>query len=367
MPTTHAPVVPFAAWTKNTQALDLAGSWGAGLHPSSSSDVVLFVKRPKALAPSTRSRYDYSSSLNELNLFKLGELNGLQNYSLQLERQYTLAVINQHLSAKQFLKHCKGLSKEDDAVGCLGDMPLLHQTLKSMSVDHNSFAAYFSGQLSDREKHILQVDSGLESTASSQNNDGNRLPTPEQLQRVSNVLAETLPRIFIQPMDYTVYSNDVVFENRIRGTRTEGLYNYVKQVAILRCVGHLKYGYVRFEILKLTQNPEEGTIKVRWRIRGISGLKILFTFWRYKLWQWKDLMERQESWHDGFSTFHVSSAGTIYLHVADKMMADEEKVGKLEVPLAAKIALLLGGIPKEDWNMSEIADHLLMDSMENVR
>ena len=49
------------------------------------------------------------------------------------------------------------------------------------------------------------------------------------------------------------------------------------------------------------------------------------------------------------------------------MMADEEKVGKLEVPLAAKIALLLGGIPKEDWNMSEIADHLLMDSMENVR
>ena len=146
----------------------------------------------QALAPSTRSRYDYSSSLNELNLFKLGELNGLQNYSLQLERQYTLAVINQHLSAKQFLKHCKGLSKEDDAVGCLGDMPLLHQTLKSMSVDHNSFAAYFSGQLSDREKHILQVDSGLESTASSQNNDGNRLPTPEQLQRVSNVLAETV-------------------------------------------------------------------------------------------------------------------------------------------------------------------------------
>jgi Uncharacterized conserved protein (DUF2358) len=52
---------------------------------------------------------------------------------------------------------------------------------------------------------------------------------------------------------------------------------------------------VRFEVLKITQHPEEGAVKVRWRIRGISGLKIFLTFWRYKLWQWKELMEKQES------------------------------------------------------------------------
>lgn len=73
-----------------------------------------------------------------------------------------------------------------------------------------------------------------------------------------------------------------------------GLYNYVKQVALLRCVGHLKFAYVRFEILKITQHPEDGTIKVRWRISGISGLKVLLQFWRYKLWQWKEILHKQE-------------------------------------------------------------------------
>ena len=75
-----------------------------------------------------------------------------------------------------------------------------------------------------------------------------------------------------------------------------GLYKYVQQVALLRCVGHFKFAYVRLEILKLTKHPEDGTIKVRWRIRGISGLKVMMTFWKYKLWQWKALMDKQESY-----------------------------------------------------------------------
>lgn len=53
-----------------------------------------------------------------------------------------------------------------------------------------------------------------------------------------------------------------------------GVYSYVKQVALLRTVGHLKYAYVKFEVIKITMHPEESTIKIRWRIRGISGLKV---------------------------------------------------------------------------------------------
>lgn len=117
-------------------------------------------------------------------------------------------------------------------------------------------------------------------------------------------------------MDYKIYSQDVVFENRIRGTHTvwvskspiwnetnifnvfylhSGLYNYVKQVAMLRTIGHLKFAYVRFEILKMTQHPEDGTIKVRWRITGISALQVMLKFWRYKLWQWREMMDKQEA------------------------------------------------------------------------
>lgn len=71
--------------------------------------------------------------------------------------------------------------------------------------------------------------------------------------------------------------------------------NYVKQMSMLRIVGHLKYAYVTFEVLKITQHPEDSTIRVRWRIRGISALKVMFQFWKYKLWDWKGMFDKQES------------------------------------------------------------------------
>lgn len=96
-------------------------------------------------------------------------------------------------------------------------------------------------------------------------------------------------------MDYSIYDPNVIFENNIRGTRTVGLYSYVKQIALLRTVGHLKYAYVKLEILKITQNPEDSSVKVRWRIRGISGIKVMLMFWKYKLWDMKDLFDKTES------------------------------------------------------------------------
>lgn len=103
-------------------------------------------------------------------------------------------------------------------------------------------------------------------------------PSEEHLHRVFDVLANTLPKLFIQPLDYSIYNPNLIFENNIRGMRTEGLYHYVKQVALLRTVGHLKYAYVTLEVLKITRHPEDNTVKVRWRIKGISALKVMFQF-----------------------------------------------------------------------------------------
>ncbi|CAG9859188.1 unnamed protein product [Phyllotreta striolata] len=174
-------------------------------------------------------------------------------------------------------------------------------------------------------------------------------PNPEQLAKVYETLASTLPTLFIKPLDYKIYHPNIVFEDHIRNIRTEGLYNYVKQVALLRTVGHLKFAYVKFEILKITQHPEDSTIKVRWQIRGISALRVMLTFWKYKLWNLKEVFERTDSWYDGFSTFYVGSEGSVVKHVADKMMPDSDRVSD-PVPKslenAAKIALIVGIIPK---------------------
>lgn len=141
--------------------------------------------------------------------------------------------------------------------------------------------------LSDFEKQmILLADANNRRNLEFQKG-SDKKPSPEQLDKVYNVLRETLPNLFIQPLDYTIYHQDLVFENNIRGKRTVGLYDYVKQIALLRTVGHLKFAYVKFEILKITMHPEDDTVKIRWRIRGISGLKVvrwLFYILRWRRW-----------------------------------------------------------------------------------
>lgn len=73
-----------------------------------------------------------------------------------------------------------------------------------------------------------------------------------------------------------------------------GIFPYVKQVALLRTVGHIKYAYVKFEVMKITKHTEDNTVRVRWRIRGISGLKVMLNFWKYKLWKIKEVFDSQE-------------------------------------------------------------------------
>jgi hypothetical protein len=173
-------------------------------------------------------------------------------------------------------------------------------------------------------------------------------PSPEKLSRVYDVLMNTLPNLFTHTLDYSIYHPDMVFENNIRGTTTVGLYNYVRQIALLRTVGHLRFAYVKFEVLKITKHPEDSTIKVRWRIRGISALKVMVTFWKYRLWNFREMFDKTEAWYDGFSTFHVNAAGEVVKHVADKMMPDSDSVAE-KVPTtpldAAKLAFVAGLIP----------------------
>uniref|UniRef100_A0A182PI17 Uncharacterized protein n=1 Tax=Anopheles epiroticus TaxID=199890 RepID=A0A182PI17_9DIPT len=168
-------------------------------------------------------------------------------------------------------------------------------------------------------------------------------PSEEQLHRVYHVLSQTLPKLFIQPLDYSIYSPNLIFENNIRGTRTEGLYHYVKQIALLRTVGHLKFAYVTFEVLKITKHPEDNTVKVRWRIRGISALKVMLQFWKYKLWKLKEIFDEQEAWYDGFSVLYVGPDGLVSKHVVDKIMPDDDtvKVGPKTI-VSPKLALVVG-------------------------
>ncbi|XP_039745311.1 uncharacterized protein LOC120623376 [Pararge aegeria] len=173
-------------------------------------------------------------------------------------------------------------------------------------------------------------------------------PSEEQLMKVFHTLSTTMPSLFVKPLDYSIYHPNLVFVNNIRGVTTIGLFHYVRQVALLRTVAHIKFAYVNFEVLKITAHPEDSSVKMRWRIRGISGLKVFFMFWKYKLWNLKQVFQDQELWYDGFSTFYVGSDGLIQKHIADKVMPDQDRIidDEEKAPIAAKIALLIGLLPR---------------------
>lgn len=70
-----------------------------------------------------------------------------------------------------------------------------------------------------------------------------------------------------------------------------GIQHYFKQIAFLKIIGHLKYAFVKFEVLKMTMHPEDNSIKVRWRIVGISGTRVFLTFWKIKMWNSKEQVD----------------------------------------------------------------------------
>ncbi|KAF5305498.1 hypothetical protein FQA39_LY01589 [Lamprigera yunnana] len=222
---------------------------------------------------------------------------------------------------------------------------LLNKKSKSKSLAHEHI------NYSTDPQPLLKPDLEMpkEEKPTNMDNSNFNKPSPEMLDLVFKDLADSLPKLFTHGLNYKLYHPNLVFENNILGKRSVGLYRYIRQAAILRTLGHLKYGYVSFEILKITQHPEDSTVKVRWTIRGVSGLQVMFIFWKYKLWNYKEIFKKADTWYDGFSTFHVSGEGLIYKHVADKMMPDmdREQVTLRTSPIAtAKLALIVGIIPR---------------------
>ncbi|KAK2582441.1 hypothetical protein KPH14_004751 [Odynerus spinipes] len=193
-------------------------------------------------------------------------------------------------------------------------------------------------------------------------------PSREQLEHVFQCLSRDLPRFFIQSLDYSIYSPDIILINNIKGTTTRGIFGYVKQAALLRTLGHIKFAYITLDILKITIDPEDDSIKVRWRMRGISGMKVIFTFWKYKLWKMKETLANADVWYDGFSTYYVDANGKVYKHVVDKMMPDQDHLYEKEkTPVVTKLAMFVGLKDSQILSSNEFISKLKHAIMFNVK
>lgn len=122
-----------------------------------------------------------------------------------------------------------------------------------------------------------------------------------------------LPGFFKKNHDYSMYSIDVEFVNGILNTKTRGRVVYQLSLALWRFLCMCYYAEAHLEVLKLTKHPEDGTVKARWRVRGLPFHSLLLRFYV------KDKSHLFRSF-DAFSTFYIGHDGLIHCHKVEKMM-----------------------------------------------
>ncbi|XP_029918888.1 uncharacterized protein C6orf136 homolog [Myripristis murdjan] len=151
----------------------------------------------------------------------------------------------------------------------------------------------------------------------------------EKLALIYERLRIELPSFFLKSHDYTMYSNDVEFVNGLINTKTRGRLVYQLTLSLWRLLCFCYYVEARLEVLKLTKHMEDGTIKARWRIRGLPFHTLLLRFYR------KDKSHLYRS-YDAFSTFYIGHDGLIHCHKVEKVM-------QAQPPVLPRVTSLLAG------------------------
>ncbi|XP_052389135.1 uncharacterized protein C6orf136 homolog [Carassius gibelio] len=151
----------------------------------------------------------------------------------------------------------------------------------------------------------------------------------EKLALMHEKLRVELPSFFVKNHDYSIYSEDVEFINGLLNTKTRGRVVYQLTLTIWRLMCLCYYAEAQLEVLKLTKHPEDGSIKARWRVKGLPFHSVLIFFYK------KDKSHLYRT-YDAFSTFYVGSDGRIHRHKVEKVM-------EARPPLLPKVTSVLAG------------------------
>ncbi|XP_043073519.1 uncharacterized protein C6orf136 homolog [Puntigrus tetrazona] len=151
----------------------------------------------------------------------------------------------------------------------------------------------------------------------------------EKLALMHEKLRVELPSFFVKHHDYSIYSEDVEFINGLLNTKTRGRVAYQLTLTLWRLMCLCYYAEAQLEVLKLTKHPEDGSIKARWRVKGLPFHSVLVFFYK------KDKSHLYRT-YDAFSTFYIGSDGRIHRHKVEKVM-------EASPPLLPKVTSMLAG------------------------
>lgn len=155
--------------------------------------------------------------------------------------------------------------------------------------------------------------------------------SPEILEDVTAALCTTLNGFFTRKLDLRFYREDIVFENRVRGTEIHNLVNYGRFLHLLRIWANLRFVFISTDLKTVTISKENSTVTIHFQLRGIGITKMFLYYIPKKMWRHKNLVENSTVIEEGISTYHVDGGGYIFRHVFDNKDVDKDKpVTKLE-------------------------------------
>jgi len=168
-------------------------------------------------------------------------------------------------------------------------------------------------------------------------------PSWEKLQHICIRLSDTWPNFFVRKMDYTIFRDDVIVEDRIYDHYVRGVHEYMKYVGFIASAGRILYPQIEMHILSVTPIIEDATVRLRWRVYYMNVLDFLFMLLQFQKFT-PEYLKTRGRWMDGYSIYYADSSGAVYRLVIDKVIPDDEKgMAKGRQSLTQRLLALLGG------------------------
>ena len=121
-------------------------------------------------------------------------------------------------------------------------------------------------------------------------------------------------------------------EDNVRGVQFRGLLLYIKDLHLTKIKAHIKFVYVRPQILSLLKNEKEMTIRVDWKYVGLTTLRLVLRFFPDQLWHRANMDRAAVVWSQGSSTFYLDDDGKIFKVIVDKYSeaSDDNKLASFK-------------------------------------
>ncbi|VDN07495.1 unnamed protein product [Thelazia callipaeda] len=155
------------------------------------------------------------------------------------------------------------------------------------------------------------------------------------------------PMFFRYQADYTIYRPNVIYKDEIFHLTVPNrdilmIYFGTISTACLFCCPHIE-----LEVLSILPISEDGTVRLRWRVKYISLLRALLN---PKLFKYEYRIKRLK-WYDGLTIFHVGADGFVHRVVTRRIIDDEQK--STQANRLANLAQKVGVLPKSSVAFSE--------------